>query len=91
MHALGWIVFLAFLFEALTLLFRFGLHLRSKTIQKSILPWRIHHGYVGCGLVLAAVFLSQPWKEFWLIIGFALVLSDIAHHLLLLRVTGKIE
>jgi hypothetical protein len=88
------IVFRAFLLtlliESITVFFRFGLGLRA-TRDTSWLAgftfgYRIHHGYVGAlVVVLATICLSKRQIRDWTIaIGLALVLSDLAHHFLVL-------
>ena len=80
------------LIEAVTVLFRFGLHLEStrdtaSTVGRLTGGIRIHHGYIGllAVLIAAAVFHRRPLPGRWLLVaGIALVLSDLVHHFLVL-------
>jgi hypothetical protein len=81
---------LALLIESVTVFFGFGLGLRA-TRDTSWLAgltfgYRIHHGYIGVLIVLlATIFLSKrPVRDWAITIGLALVLSDLAHHFLVL-------
>lgn len=86
---LGAVLWLTLAFEAVTILFRFGLGLEStrdtaSTIGVITFGLRIHHGYLGVVGVLVAPFLPRgPGRMLW-ILGWALVLSDLAHHFLVL-------
>ena len=83
---------LTVLIEAVTVLFRFGLHLEStrdtaSTIGRLTGGIRIHHGYFGLlAVVIAAALLHRrPLLGRWLlVIGIALVASDLVHHFLVL-------
>ncbi|MBI3038724.1 hypothetical protein HYY75_06715 [bacterium] len=81
-------------FEIITVFFRFGLGLESSRDTASILGKltlgvRIHHGYIGfLILFFSAVFSLPPiWKRRFIILGWALFISDLVHHFLVLWVT----
>ena len=92
-----WILALTLLFEAITCLFRFGFGMQSTRDTIAIARYsfgiRIHHGYIGVLLLLAAPFFPNRFLRSWLIrVGAALVLSDLAHHFLVLwPITGNPE
>ena len=76
--------------EALTCAVRFGAGLQGTRDTAFLAPWtlglRIHHGYVGA-LLLAAGFLARlprRWRRAAFLLGAALLLSDLAHHFLVL-------
>lgn len=83
---------LTVLIEAVTVLFRFGLHLESTRDTASIVGRltggiRIHHGYIGllAVVIAAAVLRRRPVLGRWLlVVGVALVASDLVHHFLVL-------
>ena len=83
---------LTVLIEAVTVLLRFGLHLEAprdtaSTFGRLTGGMRIHHGYFGllAVLIAAAVLRRRPLPGRWLlVVGVALVLSDLVHHLLVL-------
>jgi len=85
-------VFLTFLFESITAVLRFGLGLESSVCTASTIGVvtfgiRIHHGYIG--LLLLAFFVfhrrrKRPVAEKLAILGWALLLSDLIHHFLVL-------
>lgn len=85
-------VLLAVLIEAVTVFFRFGLEMEStRDTASTVGQWtggiRIHHGYIGLVAVLmaAAVLRRRPWMARWiLVIGLALLASDLVHHFLVL-------
>jgi len=80
----------AAIIEAVTLFFRFGLRLQSTRDTRWLARWtggiRIHHGYVGA--VAIGPFLLAPLApvvaDIGVIIAGALILSDLAHHFLVL-------
>jgi len=90
-------VLLAVVVEALTCVSRFGLKLESTRDTSWLKPWtfgyRIHHGYVGLVLLVVAAFCFTPRdarQNLLLIVGIALVLSDLCHHFLVLwPITGS--
>ena len=83
---------LAVLIEGFTILLRFGLHLEAtrdtaSTFGRLTGGIRIHHGYFGllAVLIAAAVLCRRPAAGRWiLVIGVALVCSDLMHHFLVL-------
>jgi len=88
------------LIEGLTILLRFGLHLEAtrdtaSTFGRLSGGIRIHHGYFGllAVLVAAAVLRRWPTAGRWiLVIGVALVCSDLMHHFLVLwPIVGRTE
>jgi hypothetical protein len=90
-----WMLALTLLFEAVTCLFRFGLHLQSTrdtgVLRHLTFGLRIHHGYIGLLLIIAAPVLPKGgFLQTWCLrIGAALVLSDLVHHFLVLwPITG---
>lgn len=86
------ILLLTLLFECLTIALRFGLQLESTRDTASTIGWltfgiRIHHGYCGLLLVLVAWGISReaPRLSRWgYVLGWALFLSDMIHHFLVL-------
>ena len=80
------------LIEGITVLLRFGLHLEAtrdtaSTFGRLSGGIRLHHGYVGllAVLIAAAVLRRRPLLGRWLVVvGIALVLSDLVHHFLVL-------
>lgn len=83
-----WALLLAVVIEAVTVMFRFGFKMEStrdtaSTIGVLTRGIRIHHGYVGV-LVIIVSFLclrARPTLARWmLVVGTALVLSDMIHH-----------
>lgn len=77
-----WILGLTLFLEAITLFFRFGLHLQSTRDTAKLGTYtfgiRIHHGYLGVPLIFAK-------RRYWCIrIGWALICSDLIHHFLVL-------
>lgn len=84
--------------EVLAVLCRFVLGLESTRDTEFLGDWtfgiRIHHGYVGLLLLLAAWLLPQPksWRNLAIVIGASLALSDLVHHFLVLwPLTGSPE
>lgn len=85
-----------FIIEAVTVFFRFGLGKESTRdtafLKHLTFGYRIHHGYIGLLAIALLPFLKIPAKakNFILIIGWAMVLSDLIHHFLVLwPVTGS--
>ena len=82
----------AVVFELLTLAFRFGFdmqwaHESASTVGVLTCGIRIHHGYVGVLVVVAAMFCrkARPALSRWLLVaGVALVASDLIHHFAIL-------
>ena len=86
--------------EAVSIFLRFGLDIvASRDTQSTVAPLtgnlRIHHGYIGIVLLLLAWFLFKLYPKTARglgILGAALVLSDLIHHLLVLwPLTGSPE
>jgi hypothetical protein len=81
---------LAAAIELVTLAARFGLRLQSTRdtawLARFTFGLRIHHGYIGALLVLAAHALPVSARARWigLVLGWALVVSDAVHHLIVL-------
>lgn len=89
---------LMLVFEGITVLLRFGFNLQSERsfhfISNITFGIRVHHGYFGIVLlVIALAFLGQgAVKNILIIIGGALLFSDIIHHFLVLwPITGSPE
>lgn len=78
--------------EALTVFLRYGMGLEStrdtaSTIGRLTLGLRIHHGYLGILLLLAAWIAWRRWPRLaphLLVFGIALAASDAIHHFLVL-------
>ena len=90
----------ALIFEALTVLLRFGFGLRSTTDTPQVVRAisfgvRVHHGYIGAALIVAALALGRRHARTarWAAVaGIALLLSDLVHHFVILwAVTGSPE
>lgn len=100
-YILPWAVALSLVIEAVTLLFRFGFKLEAtRDTAKYVARWtrgfRIHHGYWGVPLLfIGALALALPLgpaqAAAWLmILGLALIKSDLMHHFLVLwPITGS--
>ncbi len=95
--AIGWCLLLAAALEILTCYLRFGLHLEASRdagfLGAITAGVRIHHGYVGLALVVLALLVARgPLLQWSLIVGAALVISDLVHHFLVLwPLTGSPE
>jgi len=99
----AWTVVLTVLVEAVTAALRFGFDLQStrdtaSTIGTITGGLRIHHGYVGVLIILIILAATPLWRRwprlsrFALIVGTALLLSDLVHHFLVLwPITGSPE
>jgi hypothetical protein len=91
-YVVWWSLALTFIIELVTIVLRFGLHMEStrdtaSTIGRLTFGIRIHHGYCGLVLMLVAYCLLTRYPRLarWgLIIGVALLLSDLIHHFLVL-------
>jgi len=84
-------------FEAVTILFRFGLKLESTRdtgfLKYITFGFRIHHGYIGVIVVLLLLlnnnFFGQ-YSSYAMAIAIALIASDLIHHFLVLwPITGS--
>ena len=100
-YILPWAVGLTVLFELVTVLFRFGFKIEAtRDTAKYVARWtrgfRIHHGYWGVPLIVLGVAaialpLGPAQAAAWLVIvGLALIKSDLVHHFLVLwPITGS--
>jgi hypothetical protein len=92
-----WCLALTIAIELLTCVLRFGLGMHagntSHWMRALTFGLHLHHGFFGLLLiVLAFARRGRLWRRWCLIIGLALVLSDLAHHFLVLwPVTGSPE
>jgi hypothetical protein len=93
-----WTMGLAAGMELLTLGLRFGLGLKSREATRGLARWtrgvRVHHGYVGAAVMLAGTTPALPavWTGALLVVGGALLLSDLVHHFAVLwPLTGSPE
>ncbi|XAL98186.1 hypothetical protein OT109_11315 [Phycisphaeraceae bacterium D3-23] len=97
-----WTVGLTVLFELVTVLFRFGFKLEAtRDTAKYVARWtrgiRIHHGYwgvplalIGAGLLLTPAAPGVGLAFWMLVLGLALIKSDLIHHFLVLwPITGS--
>ena len=86
---------LAAAIELVTCYLRFGLHREAARDAAAIgaltFGLRIHHGYTGIALMILGLLLARGIVLRWLlIVGGALVVSDLVHHFLVLRLaTGS--
>lgn len=86
-------VALAIAIEAATIGLRFGLRLESTRdtamIGTMTLGLRIHHGYIGVFFVVLGWCFPLGLRHALWVVGIGLILSDLAHHLLVLwPITG---
>ena len=100
-YILPWAIVLTLVFEAITVLFRFGFKIKAtRDTAKYVARWtrgfRIHHGYWGIplivlGIALLATSMGPMIAAMWLtILGLALIKSDLMHHFLVLwPITGS--
>lgn len=91
-----WTLALTTAIEAITILLRFGFNLQAARttsfVGRFTFGIRIHHGYVGIIMLVVAWLRPEPVNihHLLLIVGGALLLSDIIHHLLVLwPITGS--
>lgn len=83
---------LVIVFEFITLALRLAMHMKSGMIQKNFHCPRVHHSYVGAVLVAVSIWIifKNPDYNSWLfLIGLALIISDLLHHLLFLYLIRK--
>jgi len=85
-HVIFYSAVLTALIEGFTVLLRFGLHLEATRDTASTLGrltggMRIHHGYFGLLVILIAAAVLRRWL---VVVGIALVCSDLVHHFLVL-------
>lgn len=100
-YILPWAIALTVVFELITVLFRFGFKLEAtRDTARFVARWtrgfRVHHGYWGVPLLLVATpalllpvgpMLASAWL---IILGLALIKSDLVHHFLVLwPITGS--
>ncbi len=71
---------LSLLIELVTIYLRLVMHRRSEPLQKSMHLPRIHHSYPGFAIILLDYVYLQD--ELLFSVGFALILSDVFHHLI---------
>ena len=100
-YILPWAIGLTVLFELVTVLFRFGFRIQAtRDTGRFVARWtrglRIHHGYWGVpllihGAVALAGSIGPAQAAAWLVIvGLALIKSDLIHHFLVLwPITGS--
>jgi hypothetical protein len=83
-----WGLAAAVLFEAITLILRFGFSLESTRetamIGTMTLGLRIHHAYIGILLMPLGWCFPRGIRNALWIVGIGLILSDAAHHFLVL-------
>lgn len=91
-------VVLSIAFEAITATLRFGFGLQATRdtafISKITFGIRVHHGYIGTLILLISWTMVEPehTRNLLLIVGGALMLSDLIHHFLVLwPITGSPE
>ena len=98
----SFIIGLAILIELITAFLRFSTGIHSKRVQHKLhLPVRIHHMYFGILIAVVGLFYVKPVlaieSTFILIpaavslfeIGFAIALSDLFHHFIVLPAVYK--
>jgi hypothetical protein len=95
--AVMWCLVLTAAIEVITCLLRFYLNLEATRdtadLGQFTLGVRIHHGYVGLVVIVLGLLLARgPALTWTLIIGAALLFSDLIHHFLVLwPITGSPE
>ncbi|MBM3321496.1 MAG: hypothetical protein FJY73_12555 [Candidatus Eisenbacteria bacterium] len=93
----AWGLLLALAIEIATSVLRFGFGMKATESTAFLAGYtaglRIHHGYVGVALLLVSFALADPaWRKGALVAGIGLVVSDLAHHFLVLwLLTGHHE
>ncbi len=100
----GWffprLLVLTALMEGFTLFCRFGLRLQAtrdtaSTLGQFTCGVRVHHSYIGLALIGVALLLSRRRGALFrwiLVLGSAMILSDLVHHFLVLwPLTGDPE
>lgn len=100
-YILPWALGLTVLFELITVLFRFGFKVQAtRDTARYVARWtrgiRIHHGYWGVplfalGVIALGLSVGPVLAAAWLmILGLALIKSDLIHHFLVLwPITGS--
>jgi hypothetical protein len=95
--AIVWCLLLAAAIEVFTCFLRFGLHLEAGRDTGFLCAvtcgLRIHHAYVGLAVIVLALLTARgPLLPWCVIVGAALVISDLVHHFLVLwPLTGRPE
>jgi hypothetical protein len=95
--AVIWCLLLTVAIEIVTCLLRFSLNLKATrdtaAMGQLTFGLRIHHGYVGVALIVLGFLLARgPVLTWTLVIGAALLFSDLIHHFLVLwPLTGSPE
>jgi hypothetical protein len=91
-----WTILLTGAIELLSCLLRFTFGLRTardtRWLSRWTLGYRVHHGYVGLVMPLACLGWlpwRSPWCAWGVVLGAALVFSDLLHHGVLWLVTGS--
>lgn len=84
------ILWTACFLEIITYIFRFGLDIHSKSIQKKArLPFRVHHMYIGALIAVPGFFYTTTLFPDFILggtgitlldIGITIALSDMFHH-----------
>ena len=82
------ILVLTVIIEVVTIIGRIFFGSVRSLYMKQPLPVRVHHGYIGIGFILSYFVFSH---EFYAVLGFALLISDIIHHVGLHFITGASE
>lgn len=92
------ILLLTFLFEAITVIGRFVLRLKANRFMAWLgdftFGYRVHHSYWGVVLLIVLLLLPLPdaYHQMGVAIGWALILSDLIHHFLVLwPIVGRHE
>ncbi len=83
--------------ETVTMLFRFGLGLKStvhtaSTVGRLTMGIRFHHGYAGLillFLLLCPQIKNSRYADIFFVAGMSLFISDALHHTLLYFITGS--
>lgn len=79
---------LAILLEAITIAGRYGFGLQTTRETAFIATFtfglRVHHGYIGLFLLVLGWCFPRGIKHLLWIVAFGLILSDLAHHFLVL-------
>ena len=92
---LFWMAILTLVIEAITVLLRFGFKIQATQstafIARFTFGIRIHHGYLGIVFIIVSLVADLPayLSNTLLILGSSLLLSDLIHHFVVLRlITG---
>ena len=83
---------LALTIELWCCLFRFGFGFRARALQRRLIGIRVHHGYVGIAILPTLFLLPEAWRGWATAAAAALIVSDLVHHLVVLKLaTGKFD